>query len=301
MIKPLVTVITTTYNLVMNGRAEYIKECIESVHSQSYANFEHIIIDGASSDGTLDVLKEYEDKGWLKVYSEPDSGIYQAMNRGIDRANGKYVVFLNSDDFFSSINAIKDSVELLESNNADVSFADVSYLYDDKKSRPWVGDLSIVFSAPPFCHQTMFTKTDVLKEIGYFNENYKIASDYEMMIKLVLKGYKFVHLKENISTFRYGGYSSERDLMIKEDAQIYCDLYKDFCELSFEEALDIYRFHTVPFKLAIKLSKYLHGIDKLNFWIYNLRKHLFQFRLSKKFGMLRIFGLWVVKPQRNKV
>lgn len=301
MIMPLVTVITTTYNLIKSERIEFIKECIESVHSQSYANFEHIIIDGASSDGTLDILKEYEDKGWLKIYSEPDSGIYQAMNRGIDKANGKYVVFLNSDDYFSSVDAIKKSVELLESTNSDISFADVSYSYSKNNAKLWAGDLSIVFSAPPFCHQTMFTKTDVLKEIGYFNENYKIASDYEMMIKLVLNGYKFVHLKENIATFRYGGYSSSRDLMINEDAQIYCDLYKEFCDLSFDEAMDIYRFHTLPFNLAIKLSKYLHGIDKLNFWINNIRKHLFQFRLSKKSGMLRIFGFWIIKPQRNKV
>lgn len=301
MVKPLVTIITATYNLIENDRVKYVRECIESVHRQSYENFEHIIVDGASCDGTIELLKEYEDKGWVKIYSEPDSGIYQAMNRGIDRANGKYIVFLNSDDFFSSINAIKDSVELLESTNADVSYADVSYLCNDNKSKPWIGDLSIVFSAPPFCHQTMFTKTNVLKEIGYFNENYKIVSDYEMMIKLVLKGYKFVHLKENIVTFRYGGYSSERELMIREDAQIYSELYKDFCDLSFDEAMDIYRFHTVPFKLAIKLSKYLHGVDKLKFWIYNIRKHFFQFRLSRKSGMLRLLGIWVVKPQRYKV
>ena len=296
MIEPLVTVITTTYNLVENDRIEYIKECIESVHTQSYSNFEHIIIDGASKDGTLDILKEFELKGWIKLYSEPDSGIYQAMNRGIDKANGKYIVFLNSDDFFSSIDAIKHSVELLESNNADISFADVSYSYSNKKTKLWAGDLSIVFSAPPFCHQTMFTRTELLKEVGYFNEKYKIASDYEMMIRLVLCGAKFVHLKENIVTFRYGGYSSERELMINEDAQIYCELYKNFCELSFDEAKDIYRFHTLPFKLAIKLSKYLNGIDRVNFWIYNIRKHLFQFRLSKKCGMLRLLGIWVVKP-----
>ena len=65
------------------------------MHNQNYENVEHIIIDGASNDGTLELLKEYEDKGWIKVYSEPDDGVYYAMNKGIDKANGKYIAFLN--------------------------------------------------------------------------------------------------------------------------------------------------------------------------------------------------------------
>lgn len=296
MVKPLVTVVTTTYNLVKCGREQYLTQCLTSVHNQNYENIEHIIIDGASTDGTLDILKEYEEKGWIKVYSEPDSGIYQAMNRGIDRANGKYIVFMNADDCFSVDNAISASVELLEKTQADVSFADVSYLYDNGKSTLWKGDLSIVFSAPPFCHQVMFTKTDLLKEIGYFNEKYKIVSDYEMIVRLVLGGYRFVHLNENIATFRAGGVSCDRALMINEDAQMYCDMYKNFCDLSFSEAEEIYKCHTLPLKLAVKLSKYLHGTDKIKFWAYNIRKHLFQFRLSKRYGMLRLCGVWIIRP-----
>jgi len=142
----------------------------------------------------------------------------------------------------------------------------------------------------------MFAKTDVLKDVGGFNEKYKISSDYELMIKLVLEGYKFVHLKENIATFRYGGCSADKSLLLKEDAQIYCDCYKDFQDLTFEEAENIYKFHVLPFSLVFKFSKYLHGIDKLKFWSYNIRKHLFQFRISKKSGMFRFLGLWIVKP-----
>ena len=297
MINPVVTIITITYNLIKDGREAYFRECVESVHNQCYGNFEHIIIDGASDDGTIDLLNEYAQKGWIKYYSEPDNGIYNAMNKGIEKANGKYIVFLNSDDYFSSVTAIKDSVELLETSGADISFADVSYIYEHKnKVLKWNGDLSIVFSATPFCHQTMFTKTDVLRQVGMFNEKYKIASDYEMIIRLVMDGYKFVHLKKNIVTFRYGGFSSNKEILLNEDAQIYCELYKDYHELSFSEAQSIYRFHVLPFKLALKLSKFLEGKDKINFWRYNIRKHLFQFRLSKKCGMLRLFGIWIVRP-----
>ena len=296
MVRPLVTVITTTYNLVKSGRDKFLRQCLESVHNQDYENFEHIIIDGASTDGTLEILKEYEEKGWIKIYSENDNGIYQAMNRGIDKANGKYTVFMNADDCFTSMSAISDSVKLLEKTQADASYANVSYQYPDGASSLWKGDLSIVFSATPFCHQVMFTRTQLLKDIGYFNEKYKISSDYEMIIRLVLGGYKLVHLDKNLAMFRYGGCSSNKSLMINEDAQIYCDLYKDFADFTFEEAEDIYKFHTLPFKLAIKLSKYLHGIEKIKFWAYNIRKHMFQFRLSKKSGMLRICGVWIVKP-----
>ena len=106
MINPVVTIITITYNLIKDGREAYFRECVESVHNQCYGNFEHIIIDGASDDGTIDLLNEYAQKGWIKYYSEPDNGIYNAMNKGIEKANGKYIVFLNSDDYFSSVTAI---------------------------------------------------------------------------------------------------------------------------------------------------------------------------------------------------
>lgn len=98
---PLVTVITVTYNLIKGKREKFIIQCLESVHNQRYSNIEHIVIDGASDDGTLPLLKKYESLGWIKLFSEPDTGIYDAMNKGILKANGKYVSILNSDDFFT--------------------------------------------------------------------------------------------------------------------------------------------------------------------------------------------------------
>ncbi len=95
MANVLVTVVTITYNLIKSGREKYVRQCIECVHNQTYQNIEHIIIDGASSDGTLEIFKDYP---WLKVFSEPDKGIYDAMNKGVAKASGKYIVFLNSDD-----------------------------------------------------------------------------------------------------------------------------------------------------------------------------------------------------------
>ena len=125
---PLVTVITATYNLIKSKREKFIIQCLESVHNQHYSNIEHIVIDGASDDGTLPLLKKYESLGWIKLFSEPDTGIYDAMNKGILKANGKYVSILNSDDFFHDPEGIAISVRLLEENDADYSYADARVL-----------------------------------------------------------------------------------------------------------------------------------------------------------------------------
>ena len=100
-----------------------LEQCIASVRSQRYPNIEHLVMDGASDDGTTDMLDRYQKLGWLKYYSEPDSGMYEAMNKGIRKANGKYIVFLNTDDYFHNADAIEESVYSLENSKADFSFA----------------------------------------------------------------------------------------------------------------------------------------------------------------------------------
>ena len=123
MAYPKVTVITATYNLIRAGRAETIVQAIESVHDQKYeGEIEHLIMDGASDDGTLDLLAPFSEQGWIKVVSQKDSGLYDAMNKGLATATGKYTVFLNSDDYWSSELAVQKSVEALERTQADFSY-----------------------------------------------------------------------------------------------------------------------------------------------------------------------------------
>ena len=88
---PLVTVITITFNIKKAGREKFFRQCIESVHKQHYKNIEHIIIDGASKDGTASILDEYFKKGWIRYIRESDEGVYDAMNKGIAMAKGKYI------------------------------------------------------------------------------------------------------------------------------------------------------------------------------------------------------------------
>lgn len=112
--KSLVTVVTAVRNLVRAGRSAAVIECLESVHQQDYPQIEHLVIDGASDDGTLELLRPYETKGWIKIYSEADNGLYDAFNKGLARASGKYINFMNSDDHFIEDRAVSLSVKRLE-------------------------------------------------------------------------------------------------------------------------------------------------------------------------------------------
>ena len=115
--KPLVTVVTAVRNLVRAGRSAAVIECLESVHQQDYPQIEHLVIDGASDDGTLELLRPYETKGWIKIYSEADNGLYDAFNKGLARASGKYINFMNSDDHFIEDRAVSLSVKRLEESS----------------------------------------------------------------------------------------------------------------------------------------------------------------------------------------
>lgn len=214
---PLVTVVTITYNLIKNGRADSIRQCIESVRNQTYANVEHVVIDGASTDGTLELLKEYEKGACIKLYSEPDNGVYDAMNKGLSYANGKYVNYLNSDDFFHNHKAVECSVDWLEDSGADYSFADTILLYEDKKEYVWEGDLSKILWASHYCHQSMFVKKQVLIEMNGFDTKYTVSADTDLMIRLYDKRSSWVKVPECIVTYRVGGHSSQQQQLSRKE------------------------------------------------------------------------------------
>ena len=199
---PLVTVVTITYNLIKGGRENNVRQSIESVLNQTYKNVEHIIIDGASSDGTLEIFNDYPH---LKVYSEPDKGIYDAMNKGVAKASGKYIAFLNSDDFWHDNRAIELSVNALEENQADFSFAPCTYLdkNDEIEGYSWPA-IESFFARVPFCHQSMFTKTELVN----FNLQYKVLADFDLFIRLFLSGYYGVCVPDKFLSFRHTGLSS---------------------------------------------------------------------------------------------
>ncbi len=260
--KPLVTVVTVTINLIKEKREVYFRQCLESVHNQTYEDIEHIIIDGASTDGSLDLIKEYANKGWIKYISESDSGIYEAMNKGIKMAKGKYILFLNSDDFFHNSDGISISVDALENSGADFSFAPIKKLdiynkpitYSHPPSLP---DLSNVFFAMPICHQSMLAKREILIREGMFNTNYEIVGDRDLLLRLCLKNVKSVPVADTFVTFRQGGISYlDLEKNRREVSKVYFLNYNKITPISEHHCEKIYNtgYYNLPINLVNKLK-----------------------------------------------
>lgn len=119
---PLVSIITPTYNIVENDHADEFNLLVSLLELQTYPKIEHIVIDGASNDETIELLKDYKNKGYLNFFTEKDTGKFHALNKGVMRAKGKYIAFISCDDFYHDITAIYDAVNVLEAENADFLF-----------------------------------------------------------------------------------------------------------------------------------------------------------------------------------
>jgi glycosyltransferase involved in cell wall biosynthesis len=271
--KPLVSIVTITFNLVKYKREKYFQQCIDSVKNQTYDNFEHIVIDGGSKDGTLDLIKKYADQGLINYISEPDKGIYDAMNKGIKMAKGKYVAFLNSDDYWHDKEAISESVKFLEKENADFSYAPARLQLEDGefyhehfgwKHQYYEPKISTIFFSMAFCHQTMFTKRDVMIKESMFDTNFKRSSDYDFIIRLCLKKYKSVFVDKQFTTFRLGGLSEiDSTLSYNEVSESYFKNFTKLVDLNKEECSKIFGrgFQGIPLKLAEKLKDFSPYFD----------------------------------------
>ena len=201
--EPLVTVITVVRNAV-----SLLEKTILSVINQTYPNIEYIIIDGASNDGTIDIIKKYEDKISLWV-SEPDKGIYDAMNKGIDLANGTWINFMNAGDKFFN-NSIVESLFKEDSHNQyDLIYGDSEYVYDNGFSiHKKTGRLKDIWKFMVFCHQSLFMKTNILKK-NYFNID-NITADHELIYKCYNEKLKFLKSDIIIASYLLGGESEKR-------------------------------------------------------------------------------------------
>lgn len=216
---PLVTVVTVCFNLLSEGRRTHFQECIQSVHNQDYPCVEHLIVDGASTDGTVEMLQELEQKGWIRYISEPDTGIYDAMNKAIRHAKGKYIAFLNSDDFWHDTRAISASVEALERSGAAFSYAPRNVIFEDGSIKYAESAVAGVFPLlMPFCHQTMFTqKAVLLRYNGFDNAHFRSAADYDLVFRMIMSGERSVFVPLNFTSFRLSGYSCGEGQQVGED------------------------------------------------------------------------------------
>ena len=198
--QPLITVVT----VVRNGE-KTLEETILSVINQTYKNIEYIIIDGTSTDGTLDIIKKYEDKidYWI---SEPDKGIYDAMNKGIDLAKGDYIALLNSDDWYE-LDTCEIVVGKINSIRADI-YHGMARVIDERNNKIiFVYGYDIyAISQNMIPHPTCFVSRDIYLKFKY-DINYKSASDYDFMIKAYKSNVNFYFIEKIMVNFRMGGIS----------------------------------------------------------------------------------------------
>lgn len=206
---PKVSVITVSYN-----SAETLHTAINSIRFQTYPNIEYIVVDGGSKDGTLSILEENADIINISI-SEPDKGIYDAMNKGLGLANGEIVGFLNSDDFYAHNNVVKSIVEALQNNNTDSVYGDLKYVKRnrlDKVTRYWKEksykrQRFLWGWMPP--HPTFYAKSDIYRKFGKFDLTLRNSADYELMLRFLFKHHvSSSHIKDVLVIMREGGVSN---------------------------------------------------------------------------------------------
>lgn len=204
---PLVTVVTIVKNVVERDRVETLKQCIESVRRQSYPNIEHLVIDGASHDETLEILAQCNAEGLLKIYSSPDQGVWDAMHRGTELASGEFINFLNSDDYFCDSDAIKIAVEMMSRESADWFFSGATVIRADGSRRAFPTSIYGVFSCMGIVHQTVLVRKEILKAADPFKTRYRTKENYLFML-LIMNGSKYAYFPGSLVHYREGGFSA---------------------------------------------------------------------------------------------
>ncbi len=203
--KDIVTVVTVSYNA-----EKTIERTINSVLSQTYAaNIQYLIIDGKSNDGTCNIVKNYisnTPNSHIELISEPDTGVYNAMNKAINLAQGKWIIFMNADDYFVNSQVVEKFVELGE--NADVVYGDTVCNDNGLYRISCAKNIRLIKYRKPFVHQSVFVKTSVHKKFMFNDKDYKISADYDVFLRMFKQKVKFKYINMIVSVFSTEGISS---------------------------------------------------------------------------------------------
>ncbi|WP_455638545.1 glycosyltransferase family 2 protein [Parabacteroides sp.] len=220
-----VSIITSCFN-----RENTIRDSIESVLSQDYSDIEYIVIDGASTDKSVDIINEYRES-IASFISEPDSGMYEGINKGIQLATGDIIGLLHSDDVLYAQNTISQIIKRFKETDADIIYGDGLFVDHDnlnKVIRRWISGQynknKIKMGWLPL-HPTVYIKRDCFNQIGYYDESFKIAADSDFLIRSFYKNnFKISYLNEFFVRMRMGGVSTSITKTIikwKEDIRMY--------------------------------------------------------------------------------
>ncbi len=266
--KPLISIITVCYNI----KNEIERTC-ESIISQTSNNYEWIVVDGGSTDGTVDILNKYKDK--MSVFiSEKDNGIYHAMNKGIKKATGEWCIFMNGGDCFAS----NDIIEKFSQLDGIYKYADVIYgntnivnINGNKsiKKYPYPLTKSFFYNGNTINHQATFIKNELFNKYGLYNENYRIVSDWEKWIIFFINGCNFIKCDYVLSNFYEGGISNvQKNLIIKEINMVNSKyFFPEEITKTFEEGKrKILLFNFLPI-FSLKKKKFPY---KINIRLFNI-------------------------------
>jgi len=244
-----ISIITAVYNNVRT-----INTCMESVFSQTYPDVEYIVIDGGSKDGTVEAIKKYK-KNITKFVSEPDNGMYDALNKGIRMASGEVIGFLHADDFYADNTVIEIVAANMASHGVDSCYGDLLYVHKDDTDRiirywkacPYREGLFQKGWMPP--HPTFFVRRKVYDEHGVFDISFTIAADYELMLRFLEKNrISTVYIPHVLVKMRMGG-ASNRSL-----GNVMTKTREDYRAWRVNALRR--RFYTIPFKNLSKVGQF---------------------------------------------
>ena len=207
-----ISIITVTYN-----SAATLRDTMESVLAQTYTDIEYVVVDGLSKDNTMDIVREYEPRfqGRMKYISEKDHGLYEAMNKGIRMATGEIVGIINSDDFYHRNDIIQLVADAMAASEVQAVYGDVRFVNPENLDKTVRYYSSKIFRPSLFrfgfmpAHPTFFTYRKYFEQYGYYRLDYKIAADYELLVRFLHKyGVKARYLNTDFMKMRTGGVST---------------------------------------------------------------------------------------------
>lgn len=214
-----VSIITVTYNCVNT-----LKRTIDSVLEQNNPELEYVLVDGSSTDGTLDLIKNYKERypDTIRYISEKDNGLYDAMNKGIRLTSGDLIGIINGDDYYTA-NAIDEAVKLAASTGADIIYSDLLYCRGNEidYAHPLKSNHERLVERMNVNHPTCFVKKDTYEKYGVFDTDFKIAADYELMARFYKSGCHFEKAPVVLAVMEYGGVSSNNKKSINEKYMIH--------------------------------------------------------------------------------
>lgn len=203
-----ISLITVCYN-----SSKTIEDTLNSVKSQTYSNIEYIVVDGGSKDNTNEIVSKYKDVVAFHI-SEPDDGLYDAMNKGVQAATGDVIGILNSDDVLADEFVIEKIVAGFENNNVDAVYSDLVYVSENDLCKPTRLYSSKVFSRRMIRfgimlpHPTFYVKKEFYEELGLYKTDYRVAADYELLTRFISRGVRIYRLPFISVKMREGGVSS---------------------------------------------------------------------------------------------